>query len=88
MVCTYLDRPSPKKLSKLQIEKGKKELLAIDGLGATIVGKLFAAGIVDADSLLRADAQKLADQIGITPEKIQGYQVLIRKKRDNAVIRI
>lgn len=88
MVCTYLDRPAPKKISKLQIERGKKELLAINGLGATVVGKLFVAGIIDADTLLGADAQKLADQTGITPEKIRGYQALIRKKRDNAVIHI
>ena len=88
MVCTYLDRPAPKKISKLQVEKGKKELLAINGLGVPVVVKLFAAGIIDADNLLHADAQKLADQTGIIPEKIRGYQALIRKKRENAVIRI
>jgi len=88
MVCTYLNKPAPKKISKLQIEKGKKELLAINGLGSTVVTKLFAAGIIDADGLLHADAQKLADQTGITPEKIRVYQALIRKKRENAVIRI
>ena len=88
IVCTYLNKPSPKKLSKLQIEKGRKELIAISGLGATVVAKLFDAGIVDAESLLHADAQKLALGTGIAVEKIRGYQALIQKKRDNAVIRI
>ena len=88
LVCTFLKKPSPLKLSKLQIERGRKELLAISGLGVTVVAKLFDAGIVDAESLLHADVQKLALETGIAVEKICGYQELIKKKRDNAVIRI
>jgi DNA topoisomerase-1 len=87
-VCTYLGRPPPKKVSKLQIERGKKELLSINGLGAQTVGKLLAAGIIDAEGLLKADATELSVRTGIAPEKIRGYQVLVRKKRENAIIRI
>ncbi|MFA7304316.1 MAG: helix-hairpin-helix domain-containing protein, partial [Methanoregula sp.] len=88
LVCAYLKKPAPVKLSKQQIERGRKELLAVSGLGATVVTKLFDAGIFDHESLLRADAGQVSTRTGIPVDKIRGYQALIKKKRENAVIRI
>ena len=58
LVCTYLKKPVPKKFSKQQLERGKKELLAIKGLDKTMIEKLSRAGIINATQLLEADAAK------------------------------
>ena len=88
LVCTYLKKPVPKKFSKLQIERGKKELLAIKGIDKTVIEKLSRAGIISATHLMEADAAKLAAETGIMAHVIQDFQKAIRKKRDNAVIQI
>ncbi|MFA5221934.1 MAG: DNA topoisomerase I [Methanoregula sp.] len=88
MVCQYLNKPVPKKYSKQQLEKGKKQLLAIKGLSQTAIEKLLKAGIIDADALLATDAEKAAGETGIAAEKIREYQKIIQKKRDNAIIQI
>ncbi len=88
LVCTYLKKPVPKKFSKQQIERGKKELLAIKGLDKTMIEKLSRAGIINATLLLEADAAKVAAETGIMAHVIQDFQKAIRKKRDNAVIEI
>ena len=88
LVCTYLKKPVPKKFSKQQIERGKKELLAIKGLDKTTIEKLSRAGIINATLLLEADPAKLAAETGIMAHVIQDFQKAIRKKRDNAVIQI
>jgi DNA topoisomerase-1 len=88
MVCKYLNKTAPKKISKVQIERGKKELLAIKGLGESAIEKLFRAGITDASSFLTADPQKVADGTGIAVQKIKDYQATLQKKRDTAIIQI
>jgi DNA topoisomerase-1 len=88
LVCTYLKKPVPKKFSKLQIERGKKELLAIRGIDKAMIEKLSRAGIINATLLLGADAAKLAAETGIMAHVIQDLQKAIQKKRDNAVIQI
>jgi DNA topoisomerase I len=88
LVCAHLNKPVPKKFSKLQIERGKKELLAISGLGAKAVETMLNAGIIDAGALLGADAKKLATETGIPEQKIRDYQKLIQKKKDNAIIQL
>jgi DNA topoisomerase-1 len=88
LVCTYLKKPVPKKFSKLQIERGKKELLAISGLSAKAAESMFHAGIIDAGALLAADTKKIAAETGIPEQKIRDYQKLIQKKRDNAIIQL
>jgi DNA topoisomerase-1 len=88
IVCRYLNKPLPKKLSKIQIEKGKKELLAVKGLSAAILEKLFRADIVNGDALLKAEAAGIATATGIPEQKIRDFQALLRKKRDTAVIQI
>jgi DNA topoisomerase-1 len=88
LVCTYLKKPVPKKFTKTQIERGKKELLAIKGLDKAMIEKLSRAGIINATCLLEADPAKLAAETGIMAHVIQDFQKAIRKKRDNAVIEI
>ncbi len=88
LVCKYLNKPVPKKFSKLQIERGRKELLAISDLNAPVVEKMFRAGIIDAESLLLADPRKTAEKTGIAEQKIRDYQKGIRKKKDNAIIQL
>jgi DNA topoisomerase-1 len=88
LVCTFLKKPVPKKFSKLQIGRGRKELLAISGLSAKAVETMFHAGIIDAGELLAADAKKIAAETGLSEQKIRDYQKLIRKKKDNAIIQL
>jgi DNA topoisomerase-1 len=88
LVCTYLKKPVPKTFSKLQIERGKKELLAIKGIDKATIEKLSRAGIINATQLLEADAVNVAAETGIMAHVIQDFQKAIRKKRDNAIIQI
>ncbi|MGA2913356.1 MAG: DNA topoisomerase I [Methanoregula sp.] len=88
LVCTYLKKPVPKKFSKLQVERGKKELLAIKGIDKAVIEKLSRAGIINATHLLESDAAKVAAETGIMAHVIQDFQKAIQKKRDNAVIQI
>jgi DNA topoisomerase-1 len=88
LVCIYLKRPVPKKIPKLAIERGKKQLLAIRGLTESMLPKLFKADIIDAESLLAADAQAASAASGIAREKITEFQRMGRKKKDTAVIQI
>ena len=88
LVCSYLKKPVPKKFSKLQLERGKKELLAIKGLDKVMIEKLSRAGIINATHLLDVDAVKVAAETGIMAHVIQDFQKAIRKKRDTAVIQI
>jgi DNA topoisomerase-1 len=87
-VCRYLNRPVPKKVSKLQIEKGKKELLAIKGLSEPALEKLFRSGIVDGTALLLADPHQMSLETGIPESKIKEYQSFIKKKKDTAIIQL
>jgi DNA topoisomerase-1 len=86
--CAYLNRPAPKTFTRPQIEKGRKELLSVSGLSEQIAEKLFHAGIINPDSLLASDPQKLSAETSVPAETIRKYQTLIRKKRENAVIQL
>lgn len=88
LVCTYLNKPQPRKVPKLKIEKGKKELLAIRGVTDSVVEKLARAGIANAATLLTADAGIVAAASGITLQKIKDLQAAIQKKKDTAIIQI
>ncbi|MHB8162805.1 MAG: DNA topoisomerase I [Methanoregula sp.] len=88
MVCTYLNKPQPKKVPKLKIVKGKKELLAIKGITDAIVEKLSHSGITNAATLLTADAGAVAAASGLTVQKIKDFQAAIKKKKDTAIIQI
>jgi DNA topoisomerase-1 len=82
MVCKALDKPAPKKVSKVQTEKGRKELLTIKGLTQTIAEKLILAGVTDGKSLLAADPAVVAKDTGIPVQKIRDFQALFKKKKD------
>jgi DNA topoisomerase-1 len=88
LVCRYLKKPVPNKFSKLQIERGKKELLAIKGIDKVMIEKLSRAGIINANQLLETDAIKVAAETGIIAQVILEIQKTIRKKKDNAIIQI
>ncbi len=82
MVCKALDKPVPKKVSKLQTEKGRKELLTIKGLNQQAAEKLILAGVTDGKSLLAADPNVVAEVSGIPEQKIRDYQTIFKKKKD------
>jgi DNA topoisomerase-1 len=82
LVCKALDKPSPKKVSKLQSEKGRKELLTIKGLDEQTSEKLILAGVTDGKSLMAADPKVVAKNTGIPEQKIRDYQTVFRKKKD------
>jgi DNA topoisomerase-1 len=88
IVCKSLNKPEPVKISRIKVERGKKELLAIRGITESIAGKLFQAGVVDTAGLLTADAQNLGAVTGIPVQKIKDFQAIAQKKKDIAVIQI
>jgi len=87
-VCTYLNKPVPKKVPKLAIERGKKQLLAVKGLTEPMLEKLFRADITDAEALRCANAKIVAEKSGIDEQKIVTFQKILQKKKECAVIQI
>lgn len=87
-VCAFLNRPAPKNVSRLVIERGKKQLLAIKGITEPMLEALLRAGITDAESLRLADAKMVAEKSGIDEQKIATFKKILQKKKDNAVIQI
>lgn len=69
-----LGTPIPEKVTKAQIEKGKRSLIAIQGLGEATVERLLKVGVVNADQLAGSDADTLAGKTGIPVAKILDYQ--------------
>jgi DNA topoisomerase-1 len=88
LVCAYLKKPVPKKFTQLQIEKGKKELLGIRGITRAEMENLSRAGIINATTLLLADAEEVAADSGIAVGKIREFLAAIQKKKDNAIIQL
>jgi DNA topoisomerase-1 len=82
LVCTALGKTAPKKVSKIQSNKGRKELLTIKGLSVQTAEKLILAGVTDRKSLLAADPAAVAAATGIAIKKIQDYQIVLRKKKE------
>jgi DNA topoisomerase-1 len=72
-VCEGLGVRAPEKVSKKQLEKGRKELLAVPGLGEAALEKLYRAGVVDAGSLLLADPETLEAKTGIAAERVGAF---------------
>jgi DNA topoisomerase-1 len=82
LVCKALNKSAPKKVTKIQTEKGRKELLTIKGLGEQAAEKLILAGVTDGKSLLAADPKMVAKETGIPEQKIRDYQTIFKKKKD------
>lgn len=88
IVCASLNRPAPKMVSRLVIERGKKQLLAIKGITGPVLEALLLAGVTDAESLRLADAKMVAEKSGIDEQKIAMFKKILQKKKDNAIIQI
>ena len=88
IACRFLNRPVPAKQSKVRAGRGRKELLAIKGLTEATVERLSRAGIINAETLISADATKASDSSGIPAQKLRDYQESAKKKRENAIIQL
>jgi hypothetical protein len=75
-------------MTRLQLEKSKKELLTIRGITEPMIIPLLQAGVVGAAGLLDADAQALAAGSGIPVQKIAEIQASVRRKKESSVIQI
>ena len=73
MVCRHLGRPAPEKVTKTALERGRKELLAVPGIGEATVEKLYLAGIYDAATLREADPGEVSSITGIAKTRIHDY---------------
>ena len=88
LVCAYLNKPAPKKFTKLQIEKGKKELFGIRGITSAEIENLSRAGIINATALLLADAEEVAEKSTIPVQKVKEFQAILQKRKDTEIIQI
>jgi len=88
LVCTALKCPVPKKITKLQIEKSKKDLMSVRGITDAMILPLLQAGIMDVSALLAADAKTLSESTGIPKEKISEFQTAAKRMKDRAIIQI
>ncbi len=84
LVCAALGRPAPKRTTKVQIERGRAELLAIPGVGETTIEKLYSGGVYDAETLARADPRAVAEGSGLPVRKIQDFQARVAAPRQAA----
>jgi len=73
MACRHLGRPAPAKVTKTALERGRKELLAVPGIGEATVEKLYLAGIYDAATLREADPGEVSSITGIAKARIHDY---------------
>ncbi len=73
LVCNYLGRPTPEKITRTALERGRKELLAIPGIGEATVQKLYLAGIYDAATLREADPERVSSVTGIAEARLHDY---------------
>jgi DNA topoisomerase-1 len=88
LVCSALKCPMPKKITKLQIEKSKKDLMSVRGITDAMILPLLQAGITDVSALLAADAKTLSESTGIPKEKISGFQAGAQRMKERAIIEI
>jgi len=88
IICKHLNRPVPAKVTKAQIERGRKELLAIRGITEAVTRQLVRSGITDTASLIAADPCEASKQAGMEEEAIRKLQALAKKKIETAVIQI
>ncbi|MDV2481753.1 DNA topoisomerase I [Methanoculleus sp. Wushi-C6] len=73
LVCRHLGRPVPEKITRAALERGRKELLEVPGIGEATVDRLYLAGIYDAATLREADPEKVASITGIARARLHDY---------------
>ncbi len=69
MIAEALNKPVPEKISKKTFEKGREELLAVKGLDEEHLQKLYKTGIYDKKTLLQANPETVAKEVGIPRDK-------------------
>ncbi|MBP2132940.1 DNA topoisomerase-1 [Methanomicrobium sp. W14] len=74
MICDALGAKKPKKISKKAFESGRQELLSVNGIGESMIEKLFFAGITDTEKLRNTDSSYIYQKTGISEEKIKKLQ--------------
>lgn len=73
-VCEGAGANPPEKVSKKELESGRKELLSIEGLGDAMLEKLYMAGIINKEKLCKANPEQVFRLTGISAEKITSFQ--------------
>jgi len=73
MVCRHLGRSTPAKVSKVALERGRRELLEVPGIGEATVERLYLAGIYDAATLREADPEEVSSISGIAKARLYDY---------------
>jgi DNA topoisomerase-1 len=74
LVCAALGQPAPRRTTKKELERGRAELLAIPGVGESTIEKLYSGGVIDAETLVAADARVVAETSGLPVRKVQDLQ--------------
>jgi len=74
LIAEALGTPPPKRTTRVQLERGRHELLAIPGIGESTIEKLYAGGVYDAETLVAADPRVVAQQSGLPVRRIQDFQ--------------
>ncbi len=78
MVCERLGRSPPTRVSRAAMEKGRRELLSIAGLGEATLERLYRAGIWNAALLSAGVPDRLARESGIAEPLIRDLIVSAR----------
>lgn len=71
LVCRAIGREAPPKITKAAVERGRREFLAIRGMDAELLEKLFSAGIMSIEALRGSAPEELSLKTGLPPERIR-----------------
>ncbi len=74
LVCEALGHPAPRRTTRVQLERGRTELLSIPGVGESTIEKLYSGGVFDAQSLIEADPHTVAENSGLPVRRIRDFQ--------------
>lgn len=70
-LCKHLGKPVPVKITKVRMEKGRREILNLPGVGEATLEKLYHVGIIDLESLGSADPLEASKKSGVPEDKIR-----------------
>lgn len=72
-VCRAMGVRPPAKVTTKMLERGRRELLALPGLGEAALERLYRAGIISGAELKAADPDDLSKRSGLSLEKIRSF---------------
>jgi DNA topoisomerase-1 len=72
-ICASLGQTPPRKPSRLAVEKGRKALLSIPGLGENTLERLYRAGITGPNDLISWKPGDLAEATGLSESRIREF---------------